>query len=46
MKFLLKRYLEYEVQYGTQKDVEKVKWKAQDIVEWLGKVEESESEKN
>ena len=36
VKFLLKRYLEYEVQYGTPKDVEKVKRKAEEIVKKLG----------
>lgn len=46
MKFLLKRYMEYEVQNGSEKDVERVKAKAQKMVEAMskGEVEEEDEE--
>lgn len=33
MKFFFKRYLDYEKQYGTEKDVQAVKAKALEYVE-------------
>lgn len=47
IKFLFKRYLEFEVEHGSEKDVEKVKAKAAEFAEKMGKGdEEAEGEQS
>lgn len=44
VKFLFKRYLEFEVEHGTEKDVEKVKQKAAEFAQKFGKGDDESEE--